>query len=140
MLTEQVNEALAGYRGFLGAWPCDRIPDIGPKQGVVVNTDTSDKPGTHWIAIYRPIHGPVEYFDSFGLPPLVPETINYMNKIAPRGWTYSISTVQHEIADSCGHHCVNFLKHRLLDLPMSHILAHLSPDRLKNDYIVKRSI
>lgn len=140
MLTQEINGALAGYRGFLGAWPCDMVPNIGPKQGVVVNTDTSNKEGAHWIAIYRPKHGPVEYFDSFGLPPLVPETINYLNRIAPRGWTYSISTVQHEKADSCGHHCVNFLKHRLLELPMSHILTHLSPDRLKNDYIVKRSI
>lgn len=140
MLTEEINDALVDYRGFLGTWPCDMIPDISPREGVVVNTDPSNKPGTHWIAIYRPAHGPVEYFDSFGLPPLIPETINYMNRIAPHGWTYSISNVQHEINNSCGQHCINYLKHRLSELPMSHILTHLTPDRLKNDSIVKRSI
>lgn len=45
MLTQEINGALAGYRGFLGAWPCDMVPNIGPKQGVVVNTDTSNKEG-----------------------------------------------------------------------------------------------
>ena len=140
MNTEEINEAMESYAGFLGAYPCDMIPNIGPNQGVIVNTDPRDKPGTHWVAIYRPTQGPVEYFDSFGLPPLVPATIDYMSRIAPRGWTYSISNLQHDVSDSCGHHCLNFMKHRLLELPRSHILTHLTPDRLKNDYIVKHGI
>lgn len=140
MNTHEINAAMEDYKGFKGAWPSDMVPEIGPGEGVIVNTDPSKMPGTHWVAIYRPEEGPVEYFDSFGLPPLNPDTIDYMNMIAPRGWTYSISTVQHEIADSCGHHCINFLKHRLSELPMSHILTHFTRDRLSNDKVVKQSI
>ena len=141
MKTEEINKAMENYSGFVGTFPSDEIPDIEPNEGVIVNTDTKDKPGTHWIAIYRPEHASVEYFDSFGLPPLIPQIIDYMNKIAgPRGWTYSISSLQHEESDSCGQHCLNFLKHRLLQLPMTHILTHLTADRLKNDYIVKHGM
>jgi hypothetical protein len=140
MRTEEINKAMQDYKTFLGTWPSDMIPDIGPGEGVIVNTDTRNEPGKHWVAIYRPPRGPVEYFDSFGLPPLSPETINYLSRIAPQGWTYSMTTVQHEIEDSCGQHCINFLKHRLSELPMSHVLEHLTHNKLKNDYIVKHSI
>ena len=37
----------------------------------VVNTDPSDQPGSHWVALYYDGLGQFEYFDSFGLPVLV---------------------------------------------------------------------
>ena len=35
---------------------------------MVVNTDPSWKQGRHWVAIYLPNSGSLEYFDSFGEP------------------------------------------------------------------------
>lgn len=140
MNTHELNHAMRNFKGFKGTWPCDMIPPIKANQGVIVNTAPRAHPGEHWVAIYRPAHGRVEYFDSFGLPPLVPAAIDYMSRIAPHGWTYSMTALQHETTDSCGQHCVNFLKHRLSAQSMAHILAHMSYDRLENDHIVKNSI
>ena len=52
------------------------LPDIQPHSRVafIINNDTSDKPGTHWNAVYIDArNGPessnsVEWFDSFGRP------------------------------------------------------------------------
>ena len=140
MNTHEINDALKTYHGFKGTWPCDAIPAIAPREGVVVNTDAHSQPGEHWVAIYRPLNGPVEYFDSFGLPPLVTETINYLQRTSSRGWTYSMTPIQDATTDSCGHHCINFLKHRLSGLPMGHIINHFTHDQARNDYIVKHSI
>jgi hypothetical protein len=35
----------------------------------IVNTDTHDLPGTHWVCIYIPHDGPIEFFDSLGHHP-----------------------------------------------------------------------
>ena len=52
----------------------DELPHRKPKdvRAYVINTDESHLPGTHWIAVYFPEdkNNGVEYFDSYGLPPL----------------------------------------------------------------------
>ena len=57
-------------------WLCvfarDELPDLRHMQrpfALVFNTDPHDKPGQHWLAIYKPTDGPLEFFDSFGMPP-----------------------------------------------------------------------
>ena len=36
----------------------------------VINSETHDQPGEHWVAVYFDQHGRGEYFDSYGLPSL----------------------------------------------------------------------
>ena len=35
----------------------------------IVNSRMSDQPGKHWLALYYPNEGPVEFFDSLGRQP-----------------------------------------------------------------------
>ena len=56
---------------FCGVFPNDKLPTTIKKYpyGLVVNTDPSGMPGTHWISFYFPLEHTGQYFDSFGNPP-----------------------------------------------------------------------
>lgn len=46
---------------FLGVYSCDKLPKTRRKHfALIVNTDTSDKPGVHWQVIY--VRGETAYF------------------------------------------------------------------------------
>src|SRR5690242_9880481 len=52
---------------FRGVFSADSIQSLEPLPGAcVINTDPSDKPGMHWIAIYQSEPQVIETFDSFG--------------------------------------------------------------------------
>lgn len=57
-------------KGFKGVYAIDEINKIlvSDKVGVVLNLDPSNKPGSHWVALYIDSKGDksVEYYDSFG--------------------------------------------------------------------------
>ena len=91
MDTSQIASILLSHPAtsqvFRGVFPVDRLQSsrCGAAAGLYVcNTDPSDRPGQHWIVIaiaenargFR--HG--EYFDSFGLPPLQPEFVKFLDK------------------------------------------------------------
>jgi hypothetical protein len=46
-----------------------------------IHTDELDKPGTHWVAMYIPKQGCIEFFDSYGIPPFVEGHMKFLNKI-----------------------------------------------------------
>lgn len=55
MNTEEIENALKEYRHFDGVFPADLIPK--PQKypySVIVNYDTSQFPGTHWICFFYP--------------------------------------------------------------------------------------
>lgn len=72
----------------------------------IVNLDSSENPGTHWVA-YVKQNDYSEYYNSFGnlKPPL--ELIKYL-KETPISYNY----VQYQTFDSmnCGHLCLKFLR------------------------------
>ena len=50
---------------WLGVFARDELPDLTHMQRPVAldfNTDPHDKPGQHWLAIYGPIDGSLEFF------------------------------------------------------------------------------
>ena len=55
---------------WLGVWARDELPELSREIRpwcLILNTDPKDQPGTHWLALYSPIAGGIELFDSFGL-------------------------------------------------------------------------
>ena len=50
----------------------DLLPNEKPLdvKAYIINTDTSDKSGEHWVVIYFRNNNEAIYFDSYGLPPL----------------------------------------------------------------------
>jgi hypothetical protein len=133
MNTQEIQYQLKDYKAFVGVFPCDRLPSLKPGQAMIVNTDPHTKPGQHWVAFYKTKSMDLEYFDSFGLPPLVSHLKNYINMGAHNHFTYSTVQLQHESSQTCGNHCISFVKHRLLDQPFASLLAHFSSLLLNND-------
>jgi len=72
MNTLEINNSLKKFKTFLGAFPKDKLPKTRKPCGLIINTDSSNNPGEHWVAIYTD-NNCSEYFDSFGLPPLQEE-------------------------------------------------------------------
>lgn len=71
----------------------------------VVNLDTNNNPGTHWVAYYKKGYH-VEYYDSFGVQP-PPELIEYFGSACT---IFYNSDQQQDINDIiCGHLCLKFL-------------------------------
>jgi len=69
MNTYQIDRIIRQHvRRFYGVFACDRLP-TKPRL-MVCNTDPSDMPGEHWIAIYVDDDGRYgEYFDPLGRAP-----------------------------------------------------------------------
>ena len=56
---------------FTDVLPSDRLPREIRKRsrGYILNTDASDMPGSHWIAMYLTEDGNGEFWDSYGQAP-----------------------------------------------------------------------
>lgn len=93
---------------FLGVFAADRIPKAIAKYPAcyILNTDPASEPGTHWVAVYHDsASAPVEFFDSYGDPPQ-----KYGFEL--KRYVYNVHSLQSEVSDVCGHHCVYFLCQR----------------------------
>lgn len=73
----------------------------------VVNIDTSDKPGSHWIAMFFSKENKAEYFDSYGLPPR-PVFTKYLKKNS-NNFTYNKKRIQGDFSTNCGNYCCVYL-------------------------------
>ena len=140
MDTQQLITLLRNHldKVFLGVYAEDQLPHIDQRPfAAIVNTDPSQLPGTHWIAIYLSRDKPGEYFDSFGEYPDTP-VVDYLNRESPRGWMYNTRKLQGQFSTLCGAYCVQYLeaRHESKD-PFSTILYKLFPKK-NNDVIVQQ--
>lgn len=71
----------------------------------IINLDSSENPGTHWVA-YAKIKDKIEYFDSYGnlRPPR--EFVNYMGSCI----NYNYENFQKHNTFNCGHLCLKYLR------------------------------
>lgn len=139
MNSSQIKYNLRGYENFVGVFPCDLLPQLMPGQAMIVNTDPHNEPGEHWVAFYMTNTEHLEYFDSFGLPPLVPSLRSYINSSKHYKFTYSTIQLQHETGVTCGNYCIAFVKYRLSNQPFISLLAHFTSSLINNDQIVYKA-
>ena len=75
---------------------------------MIINTQTSDLPGQHWIAVSIAKNGIVYAFDPLGFyyPPYLRYRLNnlYRGRVI-----YNRIMYQHPWENNCGQHCLNFL-------------------------------
>lgn len=97
--TNLLNPAVKAFNHFL------EEPLNCPSM-TIVNLDTSDKPGSHWVAIFVPMNGKTEYFDSYGNKPNV-HLLSKLQQLDDR-ITYSLFPIQ-GLSTVCGQYCLLFL-------------------------------
>ena len=105
---------------FKGVFLLDTLPrKPNKKECGIVNFDTSDGPGTHWVAWYKNGRTKI-YFDSYGVqPPL--EVIQYLKGPIH----YNTDQLQPAGEVFCGHLCLYVLKELSDGHPFRDILNKL---------------
>lgn len=99
---------------FKGVFSLDRIPKFIKNKPalLVVNIDKSNKPGSHWVAIYLPLKGNAEYFDSYGIKPMHDEFIKFFKRQKFVKILYNKIQLQNYFSTVCGQYCCVFLLQR----------------------------
>ena len=85
MNTLEINAILRDDRrtvkAFKGVYASEELPTRTSTNSLFVcNTDPSDQPGTHWIVIYVDKKRKSDYFNSFGMAPMIPEIELFLNE------------------------------------------------------------
>ena len=140
LTTKDIVNALRLKRSFGGCFPSDKIPRFYQFPcTIVVNTQTADKPGQHWVAIHITKYASF-YFDSFGLPALEPHILRYLKSYSRRV-VYNPSCIQHMFSTSCGLFCIAFVKHVYSKKSFISFISRFSNTNLvENDSIVLQLI
>ena len=139
MWSTEIENILRTSKNFLGCFPLDELPYFPQRlpASLIINTDTSIKNGTHWLAL---VLGKDRcfYFDSFGLPIVE----DYLLKFLEPHYnvvTYSDVCIQHLKSDKCGKFCILFVKHVKSKSTYAKFLSHFNLKYLKeNDVIVEQ--
>ena len=107
--------------------PIDQLPDPSNlnynNEGVqflVINLDTSDLPGSHWVAVLVSPAPTIlnEYFDSYGLnPPGIIE--EYLGK----NFIHQKKSLQSHTSTICGQWCIYYILYRCKGYTMRDIVA-----------------
>lgn len=99
---------------FKGVFPLDLLPKLIKKKPAlfVVNTDRSNKPGSHWVAIYLPMKGKPEYFDSYGIQPIHNEFLEFFKRNKFTKVLYNKTQLQNLLSTVCGQYCCVYLLYK----------------------------
>ena len=103
----------ATLAAFEGVFPLDKLPFAVPHYPffMIVNTQSHNLPGEHWITVFIDSDRRGEIFDSLALP-LSNTLIHWMNHFT-RSFTSNYLTYQHPLSATCGAFALYFILHRL---------------------------
>ena len=121
----------------IGVYPADKIPKFwGKPAALIVNTDDHTKPGTHWVALYVNGNGNGYYFDSYGLPPIIPQHLNRLRRNCNQ-FRWNTKQLQSNFSSVCGQFCILFLHYMCSGFSMHQFLSLFSDDFYRNDKLVR---
>ena len=125
---------------FEGVFAADTLPHRLHKRPalLIANTDPSSKPGTHWVAFYIGTHGEGEFWDSYGMPPIISQHRKFLDRHCKK-WTYNPTSLQALDSKVCGEYCVLFLVYRAHGYSLPCFVKSLFTSNPKNnDQIVRK--
>lgn len=144
MNSSQINKILkndeVSKKFFIGVLPRDKLPNkIKWPSALILNTDKSDQPGEHWLALYYDENGVCEFFDSFGFHPDFYNITSYL-KSTSNSFIYNNKTLQGIFSEYCGNYCVLFLLIRCRNFSLKYFLEFFDKNTEKNDLFIKSLI
>ena len=95
----------------------------------IVNTDTCDRDGSHWVAFHFTLVGPAELFDWLGN---APKTYHRRFANGPQ-YYYCSSQIQPDDTDTCGLYCLYYFKRRHRGMELLDIVKYFSTVDLKGN-------
>ena len=121
-----------------------QIKNCKTKIGIIFNTDTHDKDGSHWISLFINVKkGKIFFFDSAGNK-APKEIMVFVNRVIDQGTKLNLPIhfkfdqnypIEHQYGNTeCGMYSIYFIVHMLEDKITPHYLkTHI----LKDDYVEK---
>ena len=139
-LEEILKKIYCTKNTFGSVYPSDWLP-LDVKQypeSFVANVDTSEKPGTHWVAFYFIDDQYGGFFDSYGPPHRYTKNFeDFLNRNAAK-WTYNRKHLQSIFADVCGHYCTFYIYNRCHNAKMNtNVNMFTSKVKEDNDALVR---
>jgi hypothetical protein len=124
---------------FRGVYASDTLPhDLISPSLFVTNVDPHLEAGSHWVCIYVDRFGKADFFDSYGLPPIVKNHYKYLKRYCT-SWTYNSKRLQSPTSSVCGHYCVLYLMCRARGVSLRGFLKHFRTGTPTfNDRLVKK--
>ena len=113
---------------FQGVFSLDTMPAMPRLKtyGFIVNTQTQNLPGQHWIAV-RVFHDQAWIFDPLAFPPVAEIGQHLLDRCQIRVIHTPEVSIQPLNTVSCGQHCIYFL----------YTLSHASNEREVHEFINK---
>ena len=123
-------------RCYGGVVAKDLLPEYPRKPSFyIVNQDTSEKAGSHWIAVNMVDDELTEYFD-----PLGKEPDNYLKDYMSsqsKSYQYNTKRCQNYISNICGQYCLFYCYFRAREYSMQDILDMFEKNDLRyNDQLI----
>ena len=139
MKTIQIRGALQQLKvQSPGVLPADKIPRVLTKPtSCVFNTDIHTQPGSHWVALFIDKRGRGIFFNSYGMPPLVPQ---HLKSIQRNTISYRWNEQQLQSLNSivCGQFCLMFLDYMKRGYSLDKFCKLFTSNYLRNDRITDR--
>lgn len=139
MDTLQKQDALRRLRiPSPGVYPADRIPRRWSRpMNIIANTEDHTQAGAHWIAMHVDQYGRGVFFDSYGMPPVIP---HHRQRIRKNSLFYTYNNKQLQCLNSkvCGQYCIMFLDYMNRGYTLEKFCKLFSSDCNKNDNIVSK--
>lgn len=138
MYSDEISYCLAVLNvAHTGVYPADRLPQKVPVPcAIVINTDVSSKPGSHWVSIYINEMREMEYLDSYGRPPFS-SILHFIQKNA-RISQFNNIPLQGTDTAVCGMYCIMFLYFRSKGHTFEQFLSLFSRNTKDNDIKIEK--
>ena len=132
-ISEYLNRDLICHKIFYGVYPANRIPKLRSLPELIVcNTDTSSRPGEHWIVLYVDENYKGEY--TLGrFPSKWFEVFLDVNCIR---WIWNEKQLQSVISKFCGHYCIFYCLYGCRWVDVRKLAKVFTKDTSLNDSIV----
>lgn len=135
------NASVETLQAFHGVFSMDKLPFAVPKYPffMIVNTQSHNLPGEHWIAIFIDENKKGEIFDSLARPTAQP-LIRWMNQFT-RSFTKNHLRYQHVLSSMCGAFVIFYILHRFRD--SNCMTKHFTSSLVENDsriYLYHKSL
>lgn len=131
------------HRGIIknyGVFACDQLPvDVGDivkrPAFYISNTEPQTSAGRHWISIYVPTRGPLEFFDSFAMRPRNRYFTAFLRLHGEgKKYIYNTKRLQGDFSATCGYYSLLYLRARCRGQSMRSFVSQFSDkDFRKND-------
>lgn len=109
MYDYEIEKYAIGIPHFRGVFMRNNLPKKSwKKECGIVNLDSTEGFGTHWVAYRKKNHNVAEYFDSFGDLKPPKELVNYLKCEI----FYNRDRYQNFNSKNCGRLCLEFLMNK----------------------------